>query len=198
MRAIPAPALIHKLLGTFPHGKEKRIMKKILTLAMCLLLLGACAAERPSVRKESVSTAPPDSILGKIHDAVLPDREPSAEDLLHVALTMLNNPDLTDHFVETKTILGRLIQSYPESKWRPAAESLLLFIDRQLACSEKIKGGRTLFDSVVAQKIKCEASDNQCRLEITRILQENEQLKKDLLNLKNLEIELEQRNRGLR
>jgi hypothetical protein len=173
-------------------------MKKILTLIICLLLLTACAAERPAVRKGNGGTATPDSILGKIHAAAPLDREPSVEDLLHEALIMLNNPDQTDHLAETKTTLGRLVVLYPESKWRPPAESLLLFIDRQLACSEKIKGERNLYDSVLAQKIKCEASDNQCRLEITRILQENEQLKKDLENLKNLEIELEQRNRVLR
>ena len=164
-------------------------MKKILTLIICLLLLAACAAERPVVRKGNGGTATPDGLV---------DRQPSAEDLLHEALITLNNPDPADHLVQTRTTLGRLIALYPESRWRSPAESLLLFIDRQLACSEKIKGDLNLYDSVLAQKIKCEASDNQCRLEMTRVSQENEQLKKDLQNLKNLEIELEQKNRVLR
>jgi hypothetical protein len=133
-----------------------------------------------------------------MHDAVLPDREPSAEDLFQEALTTLNYPDQAENFATSRMNLDRLIQLYPENKWRSGAESLLLFIDRQRACSEKIKGDRHLYDGVLAQKIKYEASDNECRLEMTRILQENEQLKKDLLNLKNLEIELEQRNRVLR
>jgi hypothetical protein len=111
---------------------------------------------------------------------------------------MLSNPDRTNDDTEIRTTLNRLLSFYPESKWRPTVESLLLFIDRQAADRERIKGEHRLYDSVVAQKIKCEESDSQCRLELTRILQENEQLKKDLQNLKNLEIELEQRNRVMR
>jgi hypothetical protein len=170
-------------------------MKKITILAICLLMLGACAGERSAVRKEDGGTVSPDGVLSKIHGTVLPDGEPSAEDLLQEALTLLNNPDRTHDDTEVRTTLTRLLALYPESKWRPSAESLLLFINRQ---GERMKEVRQLSDGLKAQKTKCEESDSQCRLELTRILQENEQLKKDLQNLKNLEIELEQRNRVMR
>lgn len=170
-------------------------MKKITMLVICLLMLGACAGERSAVRKDDGGTVSPDGVLSKIHGTVLPDREPSAEDLLQAALTLLNNPDRTHDDTEVRTTLTRLMALYPESKWRPSAESLLLFINRQ---GERMKEVRQLSDGLKAQKTRCEESDNQCRLELTRILQENEQLKKDLENLKNLEIELEQRNRVMR
>jgi hypothetical protein len=169
-------------------------MKRITILAICLLLLIACAGERSAVRQKNGSTSTPDNTMRKIHDTLLPDQTPSAEDLFQEALTLLNNPD-THGDTDIRTTLNRLIALYPESKWRPTAESLLLFINRQ---GEKMKEVRQLSDSLKVQKTKCEESDSQCRLELTRILQENEQLKKDLENLKNLEIELEQRNRELR
>jgi hypothetical protein len=170
-------------------------MKRITALAICLLLLCACTGERSAVRKGNGDQTSPDGVLKKIHDTVLPEREPSAEDLLQEALTMLSNPDRPHDDTEIRTVLNRLLAFYPESKWRPTAESLLLFIDRQ---GEKMKETRQLYGSLKAQKTRCEESDSQCRLELARILQENEQLKKDLENLKNLEIELEQRNRVMR
>lgn len=170
-------------------------MKKIMILVICLLLLCACAGDRSAVRKGNGDQTSPDGILKKIHDTVLPEQEPSAEDFLQEALMMLTNPNRTADNTEIRTALNRLLTLYPESKWRPTAESLLLFIDRQ---GEKMKETSQLYDRLKAQKTRCEESDSQCRLELTRILQENEQLKKDLENLKNLEIELEQRNRVMR
>lgn len=173
-------------------------MKRMMVLVILLLLICSCAGERSAVRKGNGEQTSPDGVLKKIHDTVLSEREPSAEDLLHAALMKLNDPVQASDDTEIRTTLHRLITLYPDSKWRPTAESLLLFIDHQGACWEKLKKERQLSDSVKAQKTKCEESDSQCRLELTQILQENEQFKKDLQNLKNLEIELEQRNRVIR
>ncbi len=164
-------------------------MKKILPLFICLLLLWACAAERPAIKATDVL---PDN------NHILPDREPSPEDLLLQAMTMLPLPGQAGQVEESRAILGRLIRLYPDSRWRSPAESLLLLIDRHQACRKKAEADLDVYNRLMSQKTKCEDSENQCRLDLTRILQENEQLKKDLQNLKNLEIELEQRNRRIR
>jgi len=164
-------------------------MKRILPLFICLLLLWACAAERPGIK---------DTGGVQNNGDISPEREPPPEDLLIKALTILNPPGQAGPFEESRAILGRLIQLYPESRWRGPAESLLLLIDRHQACQKNAEANLNAYDRVLSQKTKCEDAGNQCQLDLTRILQENEQLKKDLQNLKNLEIELEQRNRGRR
>jgi len=164
-------------------------MKRILPLFICLLLFWACAAEKPVIKDKGVA---PDN------NNILPDREPSPEDLLLKALTILSPPEQAGQFEESRAALGRLIQLYPDSRWRGPAESLLLLLDRQQACQKKAEADLDTYNRVLSQKTRCEDSENQCRLDLTRILQENEQLKKDLQNLKNLEIELEQRNRRIR
>lgn len=160
-----------------------------LCLFLCLFLLWACAAERPAIQND---VDVPDS------GNVFPEREPSPEDLLHEALRILPPPEGTAQFVESQAILDRLIRQHPDSSWRGPAEALLILINRYQACREKAKADLNAYDRLLSQKTKCDDSENQCRMDLSRILQENEQLKKDLQNLKNLEIELEQRNRRRR
>ncbi len=167
-------------------------MKNIAVLFICILLLGACATDRTAVTKEPGEVADNKKLVA--------ERPPTAEDLLTAAATALTQPDATATVSDVKArgLLNRLIQTYPDSQWRNTAEALIMLMDLQAACEAKIKGDRQICERILSQKIKCEESENQCRQEATRLLQENEQLKKDLQNLKNLEIELEQRNRGLR
>ncbi len=167
-------------------------MKNIAVLFIFILLLGACATSKPAVTKE------PDETTHSQNIAV--EHPPTADDLLTAAATNLTLPDSIAAGSELKArgLLNQLIQTYPESRWRNTAEAMILLMDLQAACEAKIKGDRQLCERILSQKIKCEESENQCRQEAAQLLQENEQLKKDLQNLKNLEIELEQRNRGLR
>ncbi len=167
-------------------------MKYTALLFIFILLLGACATGKTAVTKE------PDE--APLSQNIAVEHPPTAEELLTAAATALTQPDATAAGSDLKArgLLNRLIQTYPDSQWRNTAEALIMLMDLQAACEAKIKGDRQICERILSQKIKCEESENQCRQEATRLLQENEQLKKDLQNLKNLEIELEQRNRGLR
>ncbi len=167
-------------------------MKNIAVLLICILLIGACATDKAAVTKA------PGEVTDKKQIAA--ERPPTAEDLLAEAAAALIQPDSAGagNDLKARSFLNQLLQSYPDSKWRNTAEALIMLMDLQAACEEKIKGDRKLCERILSQKIKCEESENQCRQETSRLLQENEQLKKDLQNLKNLEIELEQRNRVLR
>lgn len=167
-------------------------MKSIAVLITFCLLLGACAADRTAVTKEPSTTTDSKNMAT--------EHPPSAEELLIEAATAITQPNDTaaGNDLKARNLLNQLIQSYPDGKWRNTAEALILLMDLQAVCEEKVKGNRQLCERILSQKTKCEESENQCRQETTRLLQENEQLKKDLQNLKNLEIELEQRNRNLR
>jgi len=167
-------------------------MKDIAVLLIFILLLGACATGKTNLTKEPDETTRSQNIPVEY--------PPTAEDLLTAAATNFTLPDSTAAGSELKAraLLNQLIQTYPDSRWRNTAEALILLMDLQAAGEAKIKGDRQLCERLLSQKIRCEESENQCRQETTRLLQENEQLKKDLQNLKNLEIELEQKNRGLR
>ncbi|MBN1546590.1 MAG: hypothetical protein JW902_08025 [Syntrophaceae bacterium] len=166
-------------------------MKRILPLLICLVLLWSCATEGPVVKTDH-------DVLEKSSD-ISAVREPSAEEMLNEALTLITLPGGTaDDTQKARKILAHINLSYPDSKWVASVEAMILLIDRQTACAEKIKEYRSGCEGILSQKLKCEESGNMCRQELTRILQENEQLKKDLQNLKNLEIELEQRTRKMR
>ena len=164
-----------------------------------LVLLWACATSGPTPEKSVTENhLPTHDIFWENHDDEPTEQHPSAEDLLREALTKLNLPEDGQRITNTRNVLHRLIEWHPDSPWRVSAEALLQLIDHQEACSEQSKADQALYERTLAQKLKCEESETLCRLELMRLREENDLLKKDLLNLKNLEIELEKRTRSLR
>jgi hypothetical protein len=167
-------------------------MKNIFPLLICVTLLYACAAQEPSIRKESGEI--PASAVLSTHQA------PSAQELFRAAATLLTqaNNDASGQDQRARELLHQLLLIHSDSPWRLPAETVMLMIDRRQACVEKLQTGFAGSGEIYEQKVKCEEAGNRCREELTRILQENEQLKKDLQDLKDLEIEREQRSQRLR
>ncbi|MBU4074537.1 MAG: hypothetical protein KKF28_04000, partial [Proteobacteria bacterium] len=85
---------------------------------------------------------------------------------------------------------------------RPAAETLVRLIDEGQAMREARRQYRALIDQTLTEKewLKKTVREMMDKLQAEKasLSQENEQLRKDLKRLKDLEIELEKRERMLR
>ena len=100
---------------------------------------------------------------------------PTDEDLFLLGTSFLGNKALTPDYFNARVAFEKLVKTYPESRWRPAAQRLIILIEEIKICSTP--------------------SSNK---EMFKILRENEKLKKDLERLKKLEIESEKRAKTLK
>lgn len=132
-------------------------------LIITAFLCGACAVMRPPEKRIPAPEGP--IVSGK----------PTDDDLFLLGTSYLGNKALTPDYFNARVAFEKLVKTYPESRWRPASQRLLILIDEIQACST--------------------TSSNK---EMFKILQENQKLKKDLERLKRLEIESEKRAKKLR
>jgi hypothetical protein len=127
---------------------------------------------------------------------------PSDSDIMKDILFSLNEKEDEPDYHDIRTKLENFIQEYPLSKWTGYAKALMLTIDNVLALQEKVQTHLLALDQANREKEKI-VKDNQLtdkiyRGEITRLQQEIEVLKKDILILKRLEIQLDRREKMLK
>ncbi len=130
---------------------------------MVLLLCASCAVVRPPEKRIPYPEGP-----------VVPG-VPTDEDLFLLGASYLGSKEITPDYFNARLAFEKLRTTYPDSRWRPAAQKLIQLIDEVQACNR-----------ISSQK------------EMLRILQENEKLKKDLERLRRLEIESEKRAKILK
>ncbi len=183
-------------------GKYGLFMRRLNLLFMVLLisLLCACTHYLP----------PPGTITSlNQHDwyeTFAPDVE-----MMNEGVTCLESPEGQQDYLRARSIFDKLIKTYPDSKWRRLAETLIYLIDRIKVLGEKeallskatadgavlLQENEKLKKEIVALNDKIKA-DSVKLAELAKLAEENEQLKKDIKLLKNLEIELEKRDKALR
>jgi hypothetical protein len=180
-------------------------LQTTLVRIVALLFLAGCAAPAPTVEQKIVVPEPP---APPIEQGVNPPRLNEDRDIFAEGLVFLNKSDRADP-AKARERFTVLLQHYPQSRWRLAAESFIRLIDEIEASRE---AGRR--DQLLREKLRAERSEmlqeheslkkavreltEKLRTETTSLIQENEKLKRDLQSLKDLEIELEKRERMLR
>ena len=113
---------------------------------------------------------------------------------------VLNLPERPDP-EKARSIFLSLIQRYPQSRWRPAAEAFIRLIDERDAFREMSRQDRLLVDKTKTEQLRALQENDRLKKtvrelteklqsETAALAQENEQLKRDLQRLKALEIEL--------
>ena len=169
----------------------------IFSIGLAILLTGCAggqinpgaAADAPGVAQSQIfSSGPPD------------------KDLYARALESLNNdPDKPD-FRAARESLVRLLDDHPKSRWADSARTVIRLIDerslfeqrrdedRQQRTREDAKWTRDL----AALKEQLQAQEEKYLAELARLKQENEKLHLDLQQLRNLEVQLEKREKMLR
>ncbi len=133
-------------------------------------------------------------------------KEPSDKQLFEEALSFLRNQKNEQNYTEAERRLQDLVKEFPDSKWILGARALLVTLNNIAALQAELKKEKlkTQEDQVKLAKEIRDLKDNvkqaeeKYSVEVNRLQQENEQLKKDIQQLKNLEIHLEKREKMLR
>jgi len=134
------------------------------------------------------------------------NQEPSDKELFEEALSYLSNKEKEPNYIEGKAKLEKLLTQYPRSRWSATAQALLSGLERIFILEVQLKQEKqkSQNDNLKLTKENETLKDNlrktegKYSAEIIRLQQENEQLKKDIQRLKNLEIQLEKREKMLR
>jgi hypothetical protein len=160
---------------------NRKIWKKYrkIVFFIMFLLLGACAS--PMI--------PPGSV------APLPT---SDEDLFRGGLSYMGSNWQPADYGKARSAFDTLVNTYPQSRWRGSSEMLIRLIDECQSCQEKnLLGNKIQSDKnkLLQENERLRKDTRQLQSESARLSQENEQLKKDIQLLKNLEIQLDKREK---
>jgi hypothetical protein len=178
---------------------------------LALLLLAGCAAAPTAEKKKDVRSEPVviQAVVTPAEKSVTTSPRVEDFDLLSEGIALLSSPDRPDP-TQARSIFASFLRRYPESRWRPAAETFIRLIDEAEVSRERMsRQEHLLLDKARAEQNRLLQENDGLRKTIrdlterhqaeTAVLtQESEQLKKDLQRLKLLEIELQKRERMLR
>ena len=180
-------------------------MKRGIFFWAAVFFIVGCAAAPPAIEKRDV-TAPP---VKPVEEALpAPPRLFEERDLLLDGVALLNLPERPAQ-EKARSVFLSLIQRYPQSRWRPAAEAFIRLIDERDAFGEMSRLDRLLVDKTKTERSRALQENDHLKKavrelteklqsETVALAQENEQLKRDIRRLKALEIELQKRERMLR
>jgi vacuolar-type H+-ATPase subunit I/STV1 len=182
----------------------KRIPNFILWLVF-IVFLGACTRTLPPPL-DRTSISPP-GIVSPLKEETVIEKTDSA--LFNEGIFYLGGPGRVADYTKARSAFDVLLKMHPESKWRSLSEVLLRLIDEMQLCQAKNVSDRMLIEKADADRGKLSEENEQLKKEIrllddkfqaemTKLHQENEQLKKDIQLLKNLEIQLDKREKMLR
>lgn len=180
-------------------------MRKVIFLWAAVFFIVGCAAAPPSMEQRDVA-AP--AVKPAAEAPAEPPRLFEERDLLLDGVALLNLPERPNP-EKARSIFLSLIQRYPQSRWRPAAEAFIRLIDERNAFGEMSRQDRLLLDKAKTERSRALQENDllkktvrelteKLQSETGALAQENEQLKKDIQRLKALEIELQKRERMLR
>ena len=184
--------------------------KRLFILFLLVVLTSACAKSLPPV----VDQAKPPQLT--VHEPLIreplfgkPLKKDKDEELFIKGLHQLADPANENEYVLAGHTLETLLNSYPDSKWRDAARAALRLIGEMDSYHEKLRAEQNMAQKLLADKTKTiqenELLKKELRLlnekyqsEVAALQQENDQLKRDLQLLKNLELQLDKREKMLR
>jgi hypothetical protein len=178
---------------------------------LALLLLSGCATVPTVDKKKEGRRDPMMKTAVEKPEEERPPAPPVVEDidLLSEGIALLSHPDRPDSSTKARSVFLSLLQHFPMSRWRPAAETFIRLIDAAEASRELNRQERLSLEEARAERGRLHKENDGLRqtirelterlqAETAALTQENEQLKKDLQRLKLLEIELQKRERMLR
>jgi len=173
------------------------ITKQIPRLAATLLvaLLCACAqtAPRPAAPLPSASPVMQEGLFSFNSEDT---------DCFNRGVDFLENEGAAPEGGKAREAFAELLAKYPRSKWQKAAAALVRLLDERARLREgRVQDGQALEKArgeIEQLRKELRALNDRLQSETARLAQENEQLKKDLQLLKELELQLDKRDRNLR
>lgn len=190
---------------------------RLLFIFLLLVMASACAAPMPPVDEQAKTTQPAESNAlpaakeGKknIIQELFAAKQPKDEELFLKGLSFLSESLQKNDYSAVKYPFATLINDHPKSKWRDNAYMLLRLIEDLESYRDKLRAEGAALNKTLTDQAKTLQENEQLKkdirllnekfqAELTTLQQENEQLKKDLQLLKNLEMQLEKREKMLR
>ena len=191
-----------------------------IVICFLVVLVGACATpprtidgQAPQPPQVVIPDLPPapaaDETKSRPFGSIFRKEEEKDRDLFLQAMHQLASPLNQNDFSAAKHTLESLLSAYPQSKWTEAAAATLnliadldnyrqrLPIEQDMVQKLATDRNRTLHESEQLRK-DLRALSDKYQADLAALQQENEQLKKDLQLLKNLEIQLDRREKLLR
>jgi predicted nuclease with RNAse H fold len=167
-------------------------------------MASACSAPMP--RKDAPVSAPEKRTITEDFFA---RKQPADEALFLQGLSLLPESLKNNDYNAVKHSFTTLINDHPKSKWRDNVYMLLRFIEDLESYRDKLFAEGAALNKTLTDQAKTLQENEQLKkdirllnekfqAELTTLQQENEQLKKDLQLLKNLEMQLEKREKTLR
>jgi hypothetical protein len=173
------------------------ITRQILRLTAALLLALLCACAQTVPRPAAPLPSDPHVLQEGLFNFSSEDTDCFAR-----GLDFLENEGAAPEGGKAREAFAELLAKYPRSKWQKAAAALIRLLDERA----RLREGRAQ-DGQALEKARGEteqlrkelrALNDRLQTETSRLAQENEQLKKDLQLLKELELQLDKRDRNLR
>ncbi len=180
------------------RGRWRR-MEPLCTFVMAALILVGCASgpvTRPSAGAQEKHPA------GSLKDRIFVSAD---EALFYEGIIQMGAAQQETDYAIVRTTFSTLLETHPDSKWCDparvclrllAGQEELLARDRQ-AEQETAECRKKAADATTETQ-DMRLANEKLRVELAKIQQENEQLKKDIQRLKDLEVELQNRDRLLR
>ena len=187
----------------FDRNRGRRFLQdhlaRLFVVSILVLWFGACA---------SSPVAAPDKGTGQgmavvpVEKAGLFTKPPADAMTFNEGVSWLGLSGKPADHAKARETFSVLTKTFPQSKWRPLAETFIHLLDA--IESLQAKG---LSEQGLAEKLKqdnerlkkdIQALGGKLQAERDSLMQENEKLKKDIDLLKQLEVQLDQRGKMLR
>lgn len=192
-------------------------MKLYIPVALITALLSACTPPRPPVVDQ---TKPPsqDHALGmpapvdtpQLRESVAAKPRPHDEELFWQGFHQITDQTAKqDHYALARRTMEALRTSYPQSTWSDAARIVLQLLATMDVYQDQVSSEQTMTRRLSNDRTKYLADNEQLKknikmlqdkyqTDLTTLQQENDQLKKDIQLLKNLDLQLDKRDKQLR
>ncbi|MFA4916012.1 MAG: hypothetical protein WC560_05000 [Syntrophales bacterium] len=173
-------------------------LQNIVAIWLFVISLGACTHTSP---------LPDNRVYPPVGEKAVIQKTETA--LFNEGLFYLGSPDHEADYTKAIAAFDALLKMHPESERRSLVEVLLRFIDETQLCKAKNVSDQQLIEKADADREKLREANEQFKKELrslgdksqaemAKLREENEQLKKDIQLLKNLEIQLDTREKRLR
>jgi hypothetical protein len=179
---------------------------RLFVVSFLVLLFGACASSSTvAPGKESAQGIPG----VPIEKAGLFGKPPADAIMFNEGVSWLGLSDKPADYAKGRETFAVLTKNYPQSKWRPLAETFIRLIDAIESLQAKNLSAQELTEELQQNngqfrqdnerlKTDLQALSGKFEAERAGLLQENEKLRKDMELLKKLEVQLDQRGKMLR
>lgn len=191
--------------------------KRWIVLYLLVVMVGACTAPlRPPVADQAKPPQtvtpvilPADEIKSSPLEPLFRTETKKDEELFLQAMHQIAGPLNQEASATVRRTLESLLSGYPQSKWNDAARAALRLIGELDTYRHRLPIEQNMVQKLATDRNRTTQENEQlkkelrllgekCQAALAERQQENEQLKKDLQLLKNLEIQLDKREKMLR